>query len=84
MTADEQLAEWVKGNSLCPNDRGECCPDFSCCQPELKADEATRRAFTENPQKRNEFCGVFLGAAMQSMGKEVYVAGVDDPEKTEQ
>ena len=28
MTSDEQLKEWVKGNSIHNPDRDECCPDF--------------------------------------------------------
>lgn len=54
MTPEEQVDEWVKGNSIHNNDRtynvvdkegnviatkkmvgGECCPDFSCCEPSL-------------------------------------------------
>lgn len=87
MTADEQLAEWVKGNSQCPNDRDECCPDFSCCQPELLADEATRIAFADATEEtRFSMLGGFLGAAMEKAaeGKNVYIAGVDDPSSTRQ
>ena len=45
MTSDEQLAAWLEGNSFHNNDRDECCPDFSCCDPELLADKKTRQAF---------------------------------------
>ena len=87
MTADEQLAEWVKGNSQCPNDRGECCPDFSCCRPELLADEVMRKAFVNGTSEtRNAFLGGYLGAAMSlaAENKKVYIAGVDDPSATRQ
>ena len=83
MTADKQLAEWVKGNSIHNDTRDECCPDFSCCQPELLADEATRTAFeAANDEDRMQFLGMFLGAGMAAMmpEKKVYIAGVDDPE----
>jgi len=82
MTVDEQLSEWVKGNSLCPNNLGECCPDFSCCQPELLADEVTRVAFANGTKEtRHSLLGGFLGAAMEKAvkGKNVYIAGIDDP-----
>lgn len=82
MTSDEQIIEWVKGNSLCPNDSGECCPDFSCCQPELLADEVTRIAFSNGTKEtRNSLLGGFLGFAMEkaAKGKKVYIAGINDP-----
>ena len=44
MTSDEQLAEWVKGNSIHNQDRDECCPDFSCCDNELLAPEDERKS----------------------------------------
>lgn len=34
-TPDEQLRMWAAGESVCPNTRHECCPDFSCCKPQL-------------------------------------------------
>jgi hypothetical protein len=34
-TPDEQLRRWAAGDSVCPNSRHECCPDFSCCKPRL-------------------------------------------------
>jgi hypothetical protein len=76
MTCDEQLAEWLKGNSIHNADRDECCPDFSCCRPELLADEATRRAFVEHPEARDQMLMVFLGAGLAKMTeKAVHVAG---------
>lgn len=47
MTFDEQLHLWVTGTSTCPNEEGECCPDFSCCQPHLQAPPATRTRFAK-------------------------------------
>lgn len=50
MTSDEQLKKWVDGESVHngPTSKdGECCPDFSCCQPGLKWP----------PEKRKEFAG---------------------------
>ena len=87
MTEDEQLTEWVKGNSKCPNDCDECCPDFSCCQSELLADKDTRIAFLNgNREIRCAMLGGFLCAAMEkaAKGKTVYIVGVDDPLATRQ
>jgi hypothetical protein len=36
MTPDEQLELWLAGNSVHNPDTDECCPDFSCCVPELQ------------------------------------------------
>lgn len=60
MTSEEQLKLWVEGKPVHRNDvtigdfklqGGECCPDFSCCMPNLLADEATRKAFSAAAQK---------------------------------
>lgn len=82
MTPEEQIAEWVKGNSIHNPTRNECCPDFSCCVPELLADEATRKAFQAHPEQRYQMLGMFLAGAFKSAAPEktVYVAGVDHPE----
>lgn len=42
---EQQLAEWLAGRPSCPNSRGECCPDFSCCCPELLWPLAMRSRF---------------------------------------
>ncbi len=83
MTSDEQLARWVDGESACPNDAGECCPDFSCCQPELLADALLRRRFVAVDEAgRSALLMGFLTAAIAKMAEllaakvpKVYVAG---------
>lgn len=46
MKWQEQLDKWVEGESLHNHDApvtgSECCPDFSCCIPELQALRSTR------------------------------------------
>ena len=37
MTPDDQLTLWVRGIPLHSDDPDQCCPDFSCCVPELLA-----------------------------------------------
>jgi len=83
MTTDEQLALWLSGEPTCPNDRKECCPDFSCCCPELLADEDVRQRFiAAEEEERHALLMGFLGAAMAKMAEgvdakvpDVYVAG---------
>lgn len=61
----EQIALWVVGESVhVTTSRGnECCPDFSCCRPELQQPETVRREFaTTTPERRNALLGTFLAA----------------------
>lgn len=44
ITYQEQLDRWAGGESV-HRSEGGCCPDFSCCKPELAADLDVRRAF---------------------------------------
>ena len=53
MTHDEQIKAWVEGRSLHSFTEGECVPDFSCCQPDLKVDEATRRRFGQAHEEKD-------------------------------
>ena len=85
MTYDEQLAEWLKGNSIHNDDTESCCPDFSCCLPDLLVDQQTRQAFVNaNEELRMSMLGMFFGKAIEQMtkgdGKKVYVVGADDLE----
>ena len=77
ISSDEQLRRWVGGESVHNDQRDECCPDFSCCVPELKADAETRKAFADAPEDRRiEYLGMFLGAAIaRHTDKNVHVAG---------
>lgn len=57
MTALEQLDLWVSGKSVHNEDRQECCPDFSCCDPSNLADEKTRIKFA-NAYKAGDYATV--------------------------
>lgn len=62
---DEQLDLWVKGESHHVNVHGdeECCPDFSCCKPEMLQPVEIRVAFKNaSPRQRDKFLMAFLGA----------------------
>ena len=83
MTYKEQLKMWVEGNSVHDSDeKGEqCCPDFSCCKPELKAPKEERELFQQLylAKKHNEYermLMMFLGRALPLItDKKVYIAG---------
>lgn len=78
MTTSEQLQKWVSGEPVHNHARDECCPDFSCCQPDLMADEAVRKRFARavfegDESTQNQMLMMFLGAAFS--GKKVHIAG---------
>ena len=73
MTCDEQLQKWLAGESIHNKERDECCPDFSCCKPELLATLEERQLFTSRPDARDSMLMMFLGKAISSMPKKVNV-----------
>ena len=76
MTSDEQLNEWVNGNSIHNHERDECCPDFSCCQSHYKANESERTLFRDRPELRHEMLMGFLSAALNVRADaNIHVAG---------
>ena len=80
MTNDEQLREWVNGNSIHNEELRECCPDFSCCKPELLAPLEEREHFAEQHAKGDDsMLFLFLGRALNAVApdKDVYLAGRD-------
>lgn len=96
MTPNEQLTEWVRGNSIHNDERyydvvddddnivgrdkmegGECCPDFSCCQPDLKWGLEERIAYANNPAVRNRMLSTALSSLLLNT-PDVYVAGAID------
>ena len=38
-----QTLAWINGRPYHENMTGECCPDFSCCRPELFTEGASQR-----------------------------------------
>jgi hypothetical protein len=62
---EELLDRWIAGESLhCDRGHGtECCPDFSCCKPELLQPVEVRKAFkASSPREREELCVAFVEA----------------------
>lgn len=43
-----QTEAWVNGYSYHNRDTNECCPDFSCCRPDMFEQDASKRAETLN------------------------------------
>lgn len=81
MTNDEQLQLWLKGDSQHMGEKstGQCCPDFSCCRPELIAPIEERQAFVlADESGRMRWLMTFLGRAFS--GERVHIAGAAEPE----
>ena len=77
MDNKQQLDEWIKGNSA-HTDNGDCCPDFSCCNPKLMANEEERKIFAEaDESKQMKMLFGYLGKmlAVEMPEKKVYLAG---------
>lgn len=49
-----QLEEWVKGNPIHNIQDNECCPDFSCCNPEFIQPKEIRETFEEVCKKADK------------------------------
>lgn len=78
MTFDEQLERWIAGESVHNDSRDECCPDFSCCKPELLAPMEVRKTFKDaNEEDRMQMLMMFLGGAFE--GENIHIVG-DNPD----
>lgn len=77
MTVDEQLNEWVKGNSIHNDTRDECCPDFSCCDKNIDTPLDVRHKFSGAGEKvRMKMLSMFLGGMLsKNTDKQIHIAG---------
>jgi hypothetical protein len=80
MESDEQLNLWLEGIPKHNTTRGECCPDFSCCRPELLAPREVREIFVAAQRSGNDrvtdrLLMEFLCRALAD--KNVYIAGLE-------
>lgn len=87
MTPDEQLDLWLKGESVHNPDRDECCPDFSCCKPDLVASQAEKEAFVAaykigDEQSTTALLAGFAGALLRSMDPDatIKIVGIEVPD----
>lgn len=78
-TPDEQLTRWVSGESVCPNTRHECCPDFSCCKPHLAWPMEKRARFVAASQGERE--KMSMGALSALVGPKTYVTRGDPTDR---
>ena len=83
MTYLEQLESWQRG---VPVHAEQCCPDFSCCSPELLAPEEVRSLFVAAYKEKREdvttrFLMTFMGNAFA--GKNIYIAGLEASKREE-
>lgn len=79
---EHQLEQWVAGNSIHngkkSDPQSECCPDFSCCKPELLAPLEVRKAFQAGDQAtRSKFLMAFLGAMLSGTAVDVHIIDSD-------
>lgn len=82
MTPDDQLKNWVEGRPIHNFTRDECCPDFSCCNPENLAPKEDRirfkKAYDEGRIDIIEgMLMMFLSGALAKSGldQETYIGG---------
>ena len=93
MTSEEQVDLWVEGKPIHNHikeitvggkkillDGGECCPDFSCCQPKLLAPKEVRVLFKNgSEQVRYRLLMEFLGKMIATIpNKKVHIAGLEE------
>jgi hypothetical protein len=76
MNNKEQMEKWARGELAGKGKAAhvfrkvgrfpieECCPDFSCCKPELLAPIRLREEFLKNPASRDKMLMGFLGAML--------------------
>jgi len=70
----QQLEGWLNGNPQHNVIDDECCPDFSCCRPELLQPEEVRKSFAAaRPGQQVDFFAVFLSAACSASGRNVHI-----------
>lgn len=81
MPVDEQLRRWVAGDPVhngATRTAGECCPDFSCCNPSLLAPSEEREAYVAAGEaERMRMLMMFLGRGCSAAApeKRVHVTG---------
>ncbi len=81
---DKQTLDWRNGKSEHNQTDDECCPDFSCCRPQLLAPREVREIFynaylKENHKTTERLLMEFLGRMIADLpGKQkVHIVGLD-------
>lgn len=74
-TCGEQLASWYVGKPIHNEYADECCPDFSCCHPEMLWPKEKREKFiTSSHREQEEMLVSELPAHPQVKDKNVHFA----------
>jgi len=81
---NKQTLDWLNGNPQHNKIDNECCPDFSCCKPELLAPIEIRQLFynaeiNNNHRLVDRLLGEFLSKMIDYIPSKpkVYIAGLD-------
>jgi len=80
---NNQLKQWVNGNSVHDHINDTCCPDFSCCNKDVKTPKDIRERFSraikdKDEKTKHEMLGMFLGHAIGTLSeKKVYITGLE-------
>ena len=81
---ENQVVEWAKGNPIHNNVDDECCPDFSCCKPDLLQPEFVRTTFLRaSREQRESMCFSFLASGLAEFGENVTIVNGKDEISTE-
>jgi hypothetical protein len=84
MTHEEQLFQWLCGNSMHDIENDRCCPDFSCCHPELKEEIKVRKLYytsflEDDYDLQDSLLIIFLGKAMsQNTRSPIIESNIED------
>jgi hypothetical protein len=54
MTPLQQLTLWIEGQSVHNDETDECCPDFSCCNPQIKTPQLAKERFWKAVQEKDK------------------------------
>ena len=75
-TPDEQIRRWVAGDAVCPNTRHECCPDFSCCKPDLAwpIEKRSKFAIADQGTREKMMMGALGALVAETTDKKVYIS----------
>jgi len=80
----KQTLDWLNGNPQHNKIDNECCPDFSCCKPELLAPIEIRQLFynaeiNNNHKLVDRLLGEFLSKMIDYIPSKpkVHIAGLD-------
>jgi Fe-S-cluster containining protein len=87
-SVEEQLDSWIEGIPKHNQNCDECCPDFSCCNPELLWDRDKREIFAGAYRSGDhKVCDSMLMESLAtligSVKPDVYIAG-QMPEKDDE